>query len=96
MFGLPQSGIAPSWKPIEDDFLLGACSRHIIGFATRGPDRRWSAFDEHSRPIGEFTALDLAKAAIRASHDEAHAIECSSPRSRVWSDLTSRTRMSAR
>lgn len=76
MFGLTRRPADVSWKSIEDDFVLGACTRRIIGFAHRGDDGRWSAFDDDARPVGAFARLDDAKAVLGRIHGETHDTGC--------------------
>lgn len=92
MFAQRVAGVAPSWKHVEDDFVLGACSRRIIGFAARGDDGRWTAFDHESEPIGDFAHAADAKHAVHAGHVEMHETDCASPVNRVWATLAERRR----
>lgn len=66
------SGAHPQWKRIEDDFVLGACGRHLFGYINRSPDGEWTAFDSDARPLGEFSTLATAKTALWGSHQPSH------------------------
>lgn len=72
----PQDVARLVWKAIEDDFVLGACSRRIVGFATRNPEGQWAAFDGDSMPLASFDALADAKAALWNAHRAEHARAC--------------------
>lgn len=93
MFGVRRSVIGPTWKLIDDDFALGACPRRIIGFASRGTDGRWTAFDGESHPIGEADSVVAAEHAIWAAHAEAHETECAAPHPSVWAELSEKLRV---
>lgn len=81
-----------TWRAIEDDFVLGACARRIVGFAARGADGQWSAFDDESQPLGEFPTLRSAQESIWQAHSTTHEVSCSSPWSHGWAGLAERLR----
>lgn len=77
-----RKGPAPEalWRSVDEDFVLGACSRRVIGFLNRGGDDIWTVFDDDARPLDTFADLDEAKAALWHSHRSHHENECTSPR----------------
>lgn len=75
MFGLFGSAPRPTWKQVEDDFVMGACSRRIFGFASQG-GRIWTAFDDQSQLLGSFDRLADAQRAIWVKHQALHARVC--------------------
>lgn len=79
MFGFTRTTPEITWKSIEDDFLLGTCSRRIFGYATRSPEGSWSAFDDEARPLGVFTDVEDAKRALWRAHADDHATVCAAP-----------------
>ncbi|SDO27889.1 hypothetical protein SAMN04487848_0167 [Microbacterium sp. ru370.1] len=76
MFGLFSSAPRPTWKRVEDDFVMGACSRRIFGFASRGDGQIWAAFDDQSQPLGSFDGLADAQNAMWEKHRTFHARVC--------------------
>lgn len=51
MWGLMGSASQASWKPVERDFQLGACSQRLLGFLSRDAERAWTAFNEDANPL---------------------------------------------
>lgn len=82
MFPLRRAAAEVTWKAIEDDFVLGACTRRILGYASRGVDRVWTAFDDDARPLGRFVRLPDAKTALWTAHRDAHDRVCTKPHDR--------------
>ncbi|WP_022880526.1 hypothetical protein [Microbacterium sp. B19] len=82
MFGFTRTTPEITWKSIEGDFLLGACSRRIFGYATRGAQGSWSAFDDEARPLGVFADLAATKSALWRAHREGHDAVCAAPETR--------------
>jgi len=82
MFGFTRATSEITWKSIEGDFLLGACSRRIFGYATRGAEGSWSAFDDEARPLGVSADVDDAKRALWRAHRDGHDAVCDAPEPR--------------
>lgn len=82
MFGFTRATPEITWKSIEGDFLLGACSRRIFGYATRITEGSWSAFDDEARPLGVFADLTDAKSALWRAHRDGHDTVCAAPETR--------------
>lgn len=76
MFGLFSSAPRPTWKRVEDDFVMGACSRRIFGFASRGDGQTWTAFDDQSQTLGSFDRLADAQEAMWEKHQALHPRVC--------------------
>ncbi|MFZ8758494.1 hypothetical protein ACO03V_13840 [Microbacterium sp. HMH0099] len=92
MIDVGRSAAGPTWKTSEDDFVLGACARRIVGFAALAPDGRWSAFDDESQPLGDLAILDEAKARIWGAHRTTHDRTCASPWGHGWAGLAETVR----
>ena len=76
MFGFTRTTVGARWKAVEGDFVLGACARRFIGFASRSGEGSWSAFDDHARPLGLFIDLADAQTRVWESHRETHGTDC--------------------
>lgn len=76
MFKLRRAAPEVAWKSIEDDFVLGVCARRVFGYATRGVDARWVAFDSDAQVIGTYARLTDAEAALWRTHRDDHHAVC--------------------
>lgn len=76
MFRLRRTAPEVAWKSIEDDFVLGVCSRRVFGYATRDVDGRWVAFNSDAQVIGAFVRLTDAEAALWRTHHDEHDTVC--------------------
>lgn len=68
--------VRPSWKPVQDDFQLGACPRRLFGYLSRDHDGTWTAFTEDAEPIIASTDLHGARAALWEWHQLVHEAAC--------------------
>jgi len=84
MFGRSGWTPQPSWKPVDDDFVLGACSRRLFGYISRASEGTWQAFDDGAEPVGGALDLNDAKAALWMSHRDAHRVDCAHPSGSWW------------
>lgn len=76
MLGMPKASSRPTWKRVEDDFVLGACAHRIFGFMSAAPDGAWTAFDEDAESVGTFADERDAREALWARHEPAHLDGC--------------------
>lgn len=76
MFGMTKASSQPTWKTVEDDFVLGACAHRLFGFLTSAPDGTWTAFDEDAESIGTFEDQRDARKALWSRHEPAHVKGC--------------------
>ncbi|MDU0344565.1 hypothetical protein RWH44_02500 [Microbacterium sp. KSW2-29] len=76
MFSLRRSAKAPTWKQVEDDFVMGACSRRLFGYISRDLDGVWTAFDEEARVVAAGPDLADVAEALWAGHLAAHDEQC--------------------
>lgn len=76
MFVRIGSAPRPTWKRVADDFVMGACSRRIFGFASRGDGQTWTAFDDQSQSLGSFDRLADAQEAMWVKHQALHSRVC--------------------
>lgn len=68
MFGSAGARARPTWKWVEDDFQLGACSRQVFGYLCRNANGEWTAFNENAGEITKWTDLESARAALWGWH----------------------------
>lgn len=69
-------GDAARWTYVEDDFVLGSCSRRLIGYIAETADGTWEVFNDDAQMIGAFDALGLAQDGLWATHRPVHLNEC--------------------
>lgn len=50
MWGMPKPPPQATWKKVEDDSVLRACTHRSFGFMSRGADGIWTAFDDDPNP----------------------------------------------
>lgn len=87
MLGMPKAPYQPTWKHVEDDFVIGACTRQIFGYMSSTGGGIWAAFDNDAEPVGMFTNERDAREALCASHEPAHAKHCVGVRASVFRGL---------
>lgn len=76
MFGMTKASSQPTWKWVEDDFVLGACAHRIFGFLTSAPDGTWTAFDDEAESVGTFEIERDGRKALWSRHEPAHMNGC--------------------
>lgn len=74
----------PRWLQVDDDLLLGMCSRQMIGYISVDPAGGWVAFDEVPTMIDSSSDLAEAKAHVWHAHQPSHATRCLAPGRRWW------------
>lgn len=84
MFGSKDATPQASWKRVDDDFVLGACSRRLFGYLSRDAEGVWTAFDDDARSVAVSPDLPEAKAALWDDHGSVHAGECEPPVGKWW------------
>lgn len=84
MISLIGSPLHPTWKRVEDDFVMGACSRRLFGYVSRGSDGAWSAFDEEARLVATGNDLRVVSHALWTHHVTAHDDHCAPAGEDPW------------
>ncbi|WP_322411256.1 hypothetical protein [Microbacterium invictum] len=60
----PGAGVV--WSRVEDGFHVGSRNGALLGYIIRERDRRFTAYDMRSRPIGKYPDLTEAMHALVA------------------------------
>lgn len=76
MLGTPKAPYQPTWKHIEDDFVIGACTRRFLGYMSSTAGGILAAFDNDAEPVGILNNERDAREALCASNEPAHAKHC--------------------
>ncbi|KEP76316.1 hypothetical protein HR12_19810 [Microbacterium sp. SUBG005] len=76
MFSLTGAHLRPTWKRVEDDFLMGACAHRLFGYVSQDSDGVWSAFDEDAHVVAVGVDLREVSEALWTQHVEAHDEHC--------------------
>ncbi|MDU0366207.1 hypothetical protein RWH45_03200 [Microbacterium sp. KSW4-17] len=84
MFSLTGVHLHPTWKRVEDDFVMGACSRRLFGYVSRDPEGVWSAFDEEARVVAAGVDLREVSEALWAHHLATHDDHCAPAGEAPW------------
>lgn len=84
MWGMPKPPPQATWKKVEDDFVLGACTYRLFGFMSRGADGIWTAFDDDSEPLGSFVDQRDGMAVLWTHHEPEHLATCAAVGAPNW------------
>ena len=57
------------WARVDDGFYVGSRPGHFLGCIDRQEDGQFLALDTHTRPIGTFTDLADARAAVTSAYE---------------------------
>lgn len=57
------------WARVDDGFYVASRPGHFLGCIDRQEDGRFLALDTHTRPIGTFTDLAEARAAVADAYE---------------------------
>ncbi|SDO49499.1 hypothetical protein SAMN04487848_1163 [Microbacterium sp. ru370.1] len=84
MFSLTNAHLRPTWKRVEDDFVMGACAHRLFGYVSQDPDGVWSAFDEDARVVAVGADLRAVSEALWDGHIAAHDDHCAPAGEEPW------------
>ncbi|MBN9212768.1 MAG: hypothetical protein BGO45_00075 [Microbacterium sp. 71-36] len=76
MFSLTDSSQRPTWKNVEDDFVMGVCSRGLFGYISRDPEGVWTAFDHDAQAVASAPDLPAVSKTLWSRHLPIHQQQC--------------------
>lgn len=84
MFSLTGAHLRPTWKRVDDDFVMGACAHRLFGYVSQDSDGVWSAFDEDAHVVTVGVDLREVSEALWAQHLAAHEEHCAPAGGEPW------------